>query len=124
MAWYDLFSAFYDSTVELIYRPYRAGVVEALQLKGGESVLDLACGTGPNHPHLVSATPDGGSIFGVDFSEGMLTRAQQQVQRHGWTNVFLLQRDARELTLADPETACGAPVQLSHVDRSQGGDEL
>ena len=28
MAWYDLFSTFYDFTVELVYRPYRARVVE------------------------------------------------------------------------------------------------
>ena len=32
MAWYDLFSNFYDYTVELVYRRYRPGVVDALGL--------------------------------------------------------------------------------------------
>ena len=115
MAWYDLFSTFYDHTVERVYRRYRARVVEALELEAGDSVLDLACGTGPNHPHLVDAMGDDGRIFGVDFSAGMLRRAKARAERQGWTNVFLLERDARALTLDDLETASGAPVQLSHV---------
>ncbi len=115
MAWYDVFSIFYDQTVERVYRSYRARVVDALELEVGDSVLDLACGTGPNHPYLVDATRGDGRIFGVDFSAGMLKRAEAQAQREGWTNVFLLERDARQLTVADLEAACGAPVHLSHV---------
>ena len=57
MAWYDLFSSFYDQTVERIYRSYRPGIVEALHVRPGDAVLDLACGTGPNHPYLVP-TPE------------------------------------------------------------------
>ncbi len=115
MAWYDLFSTVYDWSVELIYRPYRSGVIRALELEAGQSVLDLACGTGPNHPHLVEAMSGQGLVFGVDFSGGMLKRARKRAKRRGWSNVFLLQRDARELTLADLEAACGEHVEIAGV---------
>ncbi len=115
MAWYDLFSNFYDYTVELVYRRYRPGVVDALGLEAGQFVLDLACGTGPNQPHLVEAVQGCGHVFGVDFSDGMLKRARKNAEREGWSNVHLLQLDARDLTLANLEAACGEQVELSGV---------
>jgi ubiquinone/menaquinone biosynthesis C-methylase UbiE len=46
MTWYDSFSRVYDQTVEMVYRGYRREIAQALQLRPGEAVLDLACGTG------------------------------------------------------------------------------
>ena len=115
MAWYDIFSLAYDHSVELVYRPYRAEMVDTLRLEPGSTVLDLACGTGPNQPYLVEALGPRGRVFGVDFSAGMLARAQRQAMRAGWDNVFLIQRDASALTVDDLEAACGAAVNLECV---------
>jgi len=115
MAWYDLFSTFYDGSVEFVYRSVRPQVAAELQLQPGDHVLDLACGTGPNHPHLMQAITDSGKLFGVDFSEGMLRRAKKAGEKNGWTNLYPLQRDARELTIADLEEASGGPVHLDAI---------
>ena len=115
MAWYDIFSVFYDFTVELAYRSYRPIIAEELELTPGDNVLDLACGTGRNHPSIMRALNGEGRIFGVDFSEGMLRRASRQAKKKGWDNVHLLRKDARELTNADLADAAGQPVQLDRV---------
>lgn len=112
MAWYDVFASFYDSTVERVYRPYRSEAVAAMGLKQGQCVLDLACGTGPNLEHLVSAVGPSGSVFAVDLSEGMLARASRRVERANWNRVYCLQRDARKLALDDLSAARGEQVQL------------
>ena len=105
MRWYDIFAQLYDHSVEQVYRGYRQHVVESLQLRAGDSVLDLACGTGPNHPHLVRAVGPSGHVFGVDASRGMLRRARSRAQRMGWTNVHLIECPAQDLRVGHL-TAC------------------
>jgi len=97
MKWYDIFASIYDYSVELVYRPYRPRIVRALQLNPDDAVLDLACGTGRNHPYLQDALSEHGMVFGVDFSEGMLNKAQRQATQQDWRNVHLIHHDARTL---------------------------
>lgn len=98
MAWYDTFALVYDASVERVYRPYRPQIVEAARLRPGDRVLDLACGTGPNLA-LLAAAVGHGEVLGVDFSEGMLSRARHRLAGH--PRVRLLARDARALTSAE-----------------------
>lgn len=97
MPWYDRFSLVYDAAVERVYRPYRATVVAEAGLGPGGRALDLACGTGPNLPHLVAAVGPNGDVVATDFSAGMLARARRRVESAGWANVTLIERDARLL---------------------------
>ncbi len=43
MRWYDIFSRFYDASLESLYRPYRLQATEALRLSAGSTVLLPAC---------------------------------------------------------------------------------
>ena len=69
MAWYDVFAGFYDQSVERVYRRYRRRTVQALGLREGACVLDLACGTGPNFEPLVEAVGSSGLVVGVDHGQ-------------------------------------------------------
>lgn len=93
--WYDIFALFYDRALEKLYRPTRTTAVEALGAEPGSLVLDVACGTGQNFPFLQKAIGPG-EIVGVDRSGGMLRRARQRIDRHGWTNIHLVQADMLE----------------------------
>ena len=115
MRWYDAFSRIYDYTVELLYRGYRKEIAQALKLQPGEAVLDLACGTGPNHPYLVEQVTHTGLVFGVDLSAGMLARAQKRAAKHNWQNIRLLDRDARLLDVDQLREAADRDVQLKGV---------
>ncbi|GAA2792757.1 class I SAM-dependent methyltransferase [Saccharopolyspora taberi] len=65
----------------------------ALRLQPGQTVLDIGCGTGPNFPALHDALGPAGKIIAIDHSPGMLAKAHQRIQRHGWTNIELHQAD-------------------------------
>jgi S-adenosylmethionine-diacylgycerolhomoserine-N-methlytransferase len=97
MKWYDIFSNFYDSSLEKLYFESRKRAVELLDLKDGQTVLDVACGTGANFRHIKASDLDL-SLYGTDFSEGMLRRGQATIDKEKWTNITLFQADARELS--------------------------
>jgi demethylmenaquinone methyltransferase/2-methoxy-6-polyprenyl-1,4-benzoquinol methylase len=81
----------------LVFPPARRRAVAALGLKAGNTVLEIGAGTGRNFPYLVEAVGPSGTVIGVDASPGMLAEARKLVERHGWSNVELLQQDATQL---------------------------
>jgi demethylmenaquinone methyltransferase/2-methoxy-6-polyprenyl-1,4-benzoquinol methylase len=72
---------------------YRARAVELLQLRTGDRVLDLGCGTGLNFPHLVERIGPEGELTGIDLSSEMLACAQSRVDHARWSNVKLVHAD-------------------------------
>jgi ubiquinone/menaquinone biosynthesis C-methylase UbiE len=75
-------------------RTQRRRAVQALGLRSGDTVIDIACGTGLNFPLLQKAVGPGGQIVGVDMTDAMLARAQDRIEANGWSNVSLVQADA------------------------------
>jgi demethylmenaquinone methyltransferase/2-methoxy-6-polyprenyl-1,4-benzoquinol methylase len=75
-------------------RTQRLRAVRALGLRPGDSVIDIACGTGLNFPLLEKVVGPGGRIVGVDLTDAMLARAQDRIETNGWSNVSLVQADA------------------------------
>ena len=72
----------------------RLRAVRALGLRAGDSVIDIACGTGLNFPLIQEMIGPEGRIVGVDLTDAMLGRAQERIEKNGWTNVSLVQADA------------------------------
>lgn len=95
---YDVISWGYEYFTEKLHGGHRLKAVELLRLEPGQAVLDVPCGTGANFPLLEERVGPTGSIIGSDFSAGMLARGQAKVTKAGWTNVRLVQADARELS--------------------------
>lgn len=75
---------------------YRRLTVDALSLNAGDTVVDLACGTGLNFPYLEAAVGKAGRIIGVDLTDAMLIQAQKRINIAGWQNVELIQADLAE----------------------------
>ena len=90
----------YDFTANLYYIlgirefAYRKMAVRALNLKPGDFVVEIGCGTGLNFRFLREAVGAGGKIVGVDLSADMLSAASERIQRNNWTNIELVQGDA------------------------------
>ena len=98
---YDRVAGLY-STLEplfLIFPPARRKAVAALNLKAGDTVLEIGAGTGRNLPYLVDAVGPSGTVIAVDAAEGMLAEARKLTERHGWSNVQLIRQDAAQLQL-------------------------
>ncbi len=94
---YGAGAAFYDvlSCEKPVYRVGRARAVEQLALHEGDRVLDIACGTGLNFPHLRERIGPSGHIVGVDASAAMLNQARRKFEPS--ESVDLLHGDAGEL---------------------------
>jgi ubiquinone/menaquinone biosynthesis C-methylase UbiE len=75
-------------------RSQRLRAVSALGLRRGDTVVDMACGTGLNFTLLERVVGPGGRIVGVDLTDAMLARAKDRVETNGWRNVSLVQADA------------------------------
>ena len=77
-------------------RSQRLRAVQTLGLRPGDSVVDVACGTGLNFQLIEDVIGPGGRIVGVDLTDAMLARAQERIETNGWSNVSLVQADAVE----------------------------
>jgi SAM-dependent methyltransferase len=62
---------------------------------GGESVLEIGCGTGALTVPLAAAVGEHGRVVAVDISEPMLAAARQRVAESGLSNITLLLGDAQ-----------------------------
>jgi len=117
------------SSYELQLAPYefiRRMAVDYLQLRPGECVLDLGCGTGMSLAQLREAVGPGGRVVAVDQSAEMLALARLRAQRAGWGNVVLqcaaaeaalLPRQVDAVLLHFTHDILQSPAALDHLLR-------
>ena len=81
--------------------PKRRAARLALDLRPGDHILDLACGTGLNFPHLRELVGEHGQVVGVDLTPAMLNIARKMIDAKGWKNVEVREADAANLPFPD-----------------------
>ena len=96
-------------------RAQRRLAVQELRLVPGDTVDDMACGTGLNFPLLQEAIGPDGRIVGVDLTDAMLDQARQRIETNGWSNVSLVQADASEFEFPGEVDAILSTYALSQV---------
>ncbi len=91
---YNFTANFYAYLVGFREWKYRKRAVKALNLKYGDTVVEICCGTGLNFPLLQNEVGPEGKIIGVDLTDAMLDQARRRVEENGWSNVELVPSDA------------------------------
>jgi phosphatidylethanolamine/phosphatidyl-N-methylethanolamine N-methyltransferase len=95
---YRRYARIYDTVFGPVLQPGRRALLESLDLKPGDRVLEVGVGTGlslPLYPRSVRIT-------GIDVSREMLDKARARVARHRLQNVeALLEMDAEEMAFPD-----------------------
>jgi cyclopropane fatty-acyl-phospholipid synthase-like methyltransferase len=111
MAQYDEFADFYNRNWGEEYHLQIMGVLDSLllnDLKSGDSILDIGCGTGTVAACLAER---GFVVTGIDQSESMLDFARQNAP-----SAHFIQADARSFQLSSPRTASIATFEaMNHL---------
>jgi SAM-dependent methyltransferase len=94
------------------YQTWRRRIVDSLPLRTGDTVLDVACGTGLCLPMLRARVGSKGSVVGIDESPDMLAVARERVHDNGWRNVTLIESRVERVEL--PVTADAALFCAAH----------
>ncbi len=97
------------------HRAQRRQAVRALDLRKGDRVIDMCCGTGLNFPLIQEAIGPEGRITGVDLTDAMLAEAKERVAANGWSNVSLVQSDAAGFEFTDAADAIVSTYALTQV---------
>jgi demethylmenaquinone methyltransferase/2-methoxy-6-polyprenyl-1,4-benzoquinol methylase len=83
----------------------RRRTVARLALHPGQTVLDVACGTGLSFPLLQAGVGEAGRVVGVELSPDMLALARERCAREGWRNVTLIESAMETVEIPGPVDA-------------------
>jgi ubiquinone/menaquinone biosynthesis C-methylase UbiE len=93
----------------------RADLLARLDLRAGETVLDLGCGTGDHTREVAKLVAPGGNVVGVDFSTNMIAEATLRQSSSSVAATFE-QGDAQSLRFETGTfDACRTERMLCHV---------
>jgi phosphatidylethanolamine/phosphatidyl-N-methylethanolamine N-methyltransferase len=94
---YSDLARFYDFFFGRVFVDREHEVIESLNLRPGNRVLEVGVGTGI----ALDGYPPYAHVIGIDPSADMLERAKKRVTEHGWRHIELLQGDALNLNYPD-----------------------
>ncbi|RMF56616.1 MAG: methyltransferase domain-containing protein [Calditrichaeota bacterium] len=97
---YDTLAPIYDIWGKLTESRAIHKALELAAIQDGETILEVAVGTGLVFSNLVEKNPHGKNI-GIDLSPGMLAKAKARLQDKSLNNYTLIEASATELPVKD-----------------------
>jgi ubiquinone/menaquinone biosynthesis C-methylase UbiE len=97
---YRRIAALYDAWARLTESRARDRCLELAAIRDGESVLEVAVGTGLAFEKIIEANPSGRNE-GIDLTDAMLARAEARARKTGSGNFRLSVGDAYDLEFGD-----------------------
>jgi demethylmenaquinone methyltransferase/2-methoxy-6-polyprenyl-1,4-benzoquinol methylase len=95
---YDRINRLYDFFAGFFEEKYRNRALELLEVKEGETVLEIGFGTGHCLKKLAEQVGGEGRVFGIDISSGMVEISKKRLEKAGLLDrVELCCGDATEL---------------------------
>ena len=91
-------AAGYDASAERTM-PLRRRTIALLQLRPGQTVLDVGAGTGLSYALLRQGVGQRGQVMAFEQSPDMFALAEQRVQRESWVNVWHANQPAETVQL-------------------------
>jgi ubiquinone/menaquinone biosynthesis C-methylase UbiE len=95
---WDKASPYYEVFWQEQLKPAQNLLLELADLKPGERVLDIACGTGLVSFEAAEQIGNNGHLIGTDISDKMVEMASAMAEQKGTKNVLFERMDAEELS--------------------------
>lgn len=83
------------------HRSWRKDVMKRMKVKEGEQALDVCTGTGDWALALAKEVGHEGKVVGLDFSQNMLSVAEEKLKNEPYNHVTFIHGDAMNLPFAD-----------------------
>lgn len=116
ISYYDKFSKVYDwLSPKWYYHNARNYAVQQLQLKQGQTVLNLPCGTGQNFEYFQKYLNETGLIIGIDLSDGMRKKAENKIAKNEWQNIQIYKGEATQINTEWVATNLPTSVKVDAV---------
>jgi ubiquinone/menaquinone biosynthesis C-methylase UbiE len=97
---YQKLAPYYDKLAAPAFGTvFQREAIRLLQLRSGDVVVDVGCGTGACFPFIEAAIGETGRLIGIDLVPEMLERARLRVTEAGWSNVTLINAAAEQARL-------------------------
>jgi arsenite methyltransferase len=97
-------AAGYDASAQFTM-PLRERTIALLQLRPGQTVLDVGAGTGLSYAPLRQAVGEQGTVLAFEQSPEMFEQARARVMRERWSNVWHSCAAAEAIELPEPADA-------------------
>lgn len=94
---WDNAAPYYNSSWQNQLWPAQKRLLEGSDIKTGDSVLDISCGTGLVTQPIAKTVGMNGSVMGIDLSEGMIEEARQRADECDFKNITFQHMDAEQL---------------------------
>lgn len=116
----------HQAKIERMFAPLTSALIEAAQIRAGQSVLDIGGGSGQPSLTIAQLVDDKGSVAYTDPSAGMVQTARDEAQRRGLTNIQFHQAGAEKLPFSDDlfDVAVGRLSTMFFPDVAAGLSEV
>ena len=94
---YKRVSRFYDMTFGQIFRPGQKSVINKMDCKPSDTVLEIGIGTGLSFEYY----PDQTKVIGIDISPHMLEKAKEKIKKRKTNGKYVSQMNGEQLSFAD-----------------------
>ena len=91
----------HQAKIERMFAPLTTALVDAAQIREGQSVFDIGGGSGQPSLTVAGIVGDAGSVTYTDPAMGMVKTARGEAQRRGLTNIQFHQVSAEQLPFPD-----------------------
>ena len=98
---FDLVATLYDNPSLRFFPACARKMVDYVDIKPGEAVLDIATGTGMVALAVAQAVGNHTQVQAIDLSENMLAQATQNLSQAGFKNVTFQKMDGEQPTFDD-----------------------
>ena len=98
---WDKAATHYETYWQEQLKPAQEKLLKMAQLKPGEKVIDIACGTGLVSFPAAKLVGANGSVLGTDISDKMVDHAKKLASESGFNNIQFERMDAEELLSID-----------------------
>jgi ubiquinone/menaquinone biosynthesis C-methylase UbiE len=110
----------YDRLARLTRR-LRERAIQRRELRAGQTVIDVACGTGLTFALIEDQIGPDGRLVGIDLGPEMLSQARERMAANSWRNITLIESAIEDAAI--PIMADAAIFVLTH-DVMRSLDEL